>query len=139
MTFSPLLVFASVITVLFSPCLALVGAAIYRAAQERKGSADARLVAKLQQLDREKQDLVLQREDGLVQTNQLVDRIRLLERLLIEERRYRLAETEEILRLRETCKKQQEKLTKAASAIRQSTAAISRFQPTPQKKIRLGF
>jgi TolA-binding protein len=135
---SPLFLFSAVVLVLFSPCLALVIAALHRASQERKGSADARLIAKLRQVDQEKQDMVTQREDGLVQTNQFVDRIRMLERLLIEERRYRLVETQELLKLRDTCKKQQEKLVKAANAIRQSTAAISRVAPTAQKKIRLG-
>ncbi len=99
---NPLFLLTGFICVVLSPCLALFGLAIYKAAKDHPArDADARLIAKLRQVEAEKQDLLAQFDAAHVNANQMIDRIRLLERLLIEERRNRLAESTEILRLRE--------------------------------------
>ncbi len=87
---------------ILSPCLALFGLAVYKAAKDHPArDADTRLIAKLRQLEAEKLDLLAQFDSAHATTNQMIDRIRILERLVIEERRNRLAESTEILRLRE--------------------------------------
>ena len=109
-----------------SPCLVLAGLSLYRGLRRSGPDADARVIAKLRQLEGEKHELVLRYEELQTQMVQTVDRVRQLERLLIDERRQRLAEAEEILTLRETCAGLRAKLEKAAHAIRATQSALDR-------------
>ena len=109
----PLFLLSGVIAVVLSPVIAFFGLAIYRAAKDRPArNVDEKLLAKIQQLELEKEEMHLQFERAQVEAHQKVDRVRLLERLLIEERRNRLAESTEILALREYAVKLEQRLAK---------------------------
>src|SRR5690606_72972 len=98
----PMFLLSGLLFLILSPVLALFGIAIYRAAKERPvRNVDQRLLAKMRQLELQKEEMAAQWEHAQAGAVQMVDRIRLLERLLIEERRQRLAESTEILHLRE--------------------------------------
>lgn len=127
-----LLLLAGAVFLALSPGLAWTAVKIWRAAQAPENSADARIIAKLRQLEQEKRDRLLDWEEQQVQAIQMVDRVRMLERLLIEERRQRLIETEEILALRERCKTLEERLAKAANAIRHTTSIMARRETAKQ-------
>lgn len=98
---NPAFLLTSFFLVILSPCLALFSLAVYRAAQQRSGrEPDAKALSRIRALEIEKLDLLAQWEQSRAQTAQMVERIRMLERMLIEERRQRLSETSELLALR---------------------------------------
>lgn len=97
---NPLVLLTGFLCVILSPAVALFSLAIYRAAKRPAENADPRLPQRVRQLEQEKQELEALWERTQIQTNQMIDRVRLLERLLIEERRQRLAENSETLRKR---------------------------------------
>jgi hypothetical protein len=117
---------AGIVALTLSPCAALIAFRLRRSARQPAPGFDPKLAAKLAGLEREKNELVTQWENSMVATARMLDRIRLLERLLVDERRQRLAETEEILALREKVRQQAERLALAAHAIRTTHTAIKR-------------
>ncbi len=98
---SPLFLFASFLAIVLSPCVALFSLAVYRAAKERPAKPeDFKLKAQIAALEKEIRNLNELRDETQVYANQMVERVRLLERLLIDERRARIADKQEIFSLR---------------------------------------